>query len=66
MVLYADPPGMRATGNPPTTIPDITLVTPDIVVIEQNNVTLIELEIPHNSLESPSKSWKESDTIKYK
>ena len=29
VVIYADLHGMRATGNPPTTIPDTTLDTSD-------------------------------------
>ena len=56
-ILYADLPGMRASENPVATIPDDTLVTsarPDIVLLGEDEVTLIELTIPHNSLESLS------------
>ena len=58
--LYADLPGMRANENPASTIriPEVILVTsarPDIVLVE-GEVTLIELTIPHNSLESLSKA----------
>ena len=48
---------MRASENPVATIPDDTLVTsaqPDIVLVGEDEVTLIELTIPHNSLESLS------------
>ena len=59
MVLYVDLPGMRASDNPQGTIPDSILVTsahPDIVITEQNVVTLIELTIPHNSLDSMTRA----------
>ena len=55
LVLFADLPGMRASDNPQGIIPDSILVTsarPDIVIIERKVVTLIELTIPHNSLNS--------------
>ena len=66
-MLYPDLPGMRANGNPISTIPENTLVTsarPDIVLVGEDEVTLIELTIPHNSMESlsnvrKSKSEKE-------
>ena len=53
--LYADLPGMRASENSVATIPEDTLVTsahPDIVLVGEDKVTLIELTVPHNSLES--------------
>ena len=46
--LYADLPGMRASENPVATIPDDTLVSsarPDIVLVGEDEVTLIELTI---------------------
>ena len=55
--LYADLPGMRANENPVSTILEVVLVTsarPDIVLVGEGEVTLIELTIPHNSLESLS------------
>ena len=58
-VLYADLPGMRTSENPPATIPDNILITPahpDNVMVAQSDVTLIELTIPHNSLESISRA----------
>ena len=58
-VLYADLPGMRTSENPPATIPDNILITParpDIVMVAQSDVTLIELTIPHNLLESISRA----------
>ena len=56
--LTADLPGLRACENPVSTIPDWILVTsarPDIVIVsEKEKMALIELTIPHNSLESIS------------
>ena len=46
---------MRASENPEATIPEDILVTsarPDIVLVGVDEVTLIELTIPHNSMES--------------
>ena len=59
MVLYADLPGMRASDNSQGTIPDSILVTsarPDIIITEEKAVTLIELTIPHNSLDSMTRA----------
>ena len=53
--ILADLPGLRAEENPPSTIPSELLVTtarPDIVVIANQEVTLVELTIPFNSPES--------------
>ena len=47
---------MRANEKPMSTIPEVILVSltrPDIVLVE-GEVALIELTIPHNSLESLS------------
>ena len=52
--LYADLPGMRANDSPTSTIPENLLITsarPDIVLVGDCEVTLIELTIPHNSKE---------------
>ena len=72
MDLYADPPGMRAAENPVATIPEpILSTTPwqDVVIIEQKDVTHIELTIPHNSLKQMSGLWnvkqKKNNTNKY-
>ena len=49
MVIYANLPGMTATDKPQGTIPDTILITsahPDIVIVEQKDVTLLELSIP--------------------
>ena len=57
IMLYADLPGMQANDNPISTIPENTLVTsasPDIVLVGEDKVILIELTIPHNSMESLS------------
>ena len=43
---------MRATDNPPATIPaEIlnTLARPDIVIVRDSEITLIELTVPYNS-----------------
>ena len=61
MVLYANLPGMRASDSPQGTIPDSILITsarPDIIITKQNAVTLIELTIPHNSLDSMTRAKK--------
>ena len=55
IALYADLPSMRASENPVATIPEDILITsarPDIVLVGVDEVTLIELTIPHNSMES--------------
>ena len=55
MMLCADLQGMKVSDNPQGTIPNSTVVTsahPDIVIIEQKDVTLIELTISLNSLDS--------------
>ena len=57
--IYADLPEMRASENPQGTIPDNVIITsthPNIVIIEQGCVHLIELTIPHNSLDSMTKA----------
>ena len=51
-VLYADLPNLRASDNPPATIPPEILVTsarPDIVIVNSNSIIIIELTIPYNS-----------------
>ena len=53
--LFADLPTLRAVDHPPSTIPPEILdtnVRPDIVTIEDQHVTLVELTIPFNSPES--------------
>lgn len=55
--IYADLPSMRAIQNPVSTSPGDILVIPahpGIVLVGGNEVTIIELTIPHNSLESIS------------
>ena len=55
--LYADHPGRLASENPVSTIPENIIVTsawPDIVLVRNSEVTLIELTILHNSMESIS------------
>ena len=65
--LIADLPGSRACENPVSTIPDWILVTsawPDIVLITESekNIDLLELTIPHNSLESISNARTRKST----
>lgn len=53
MDLYGDLPGMRAAENHLAATPEPILSTTacqDVVIIEQKDVTHIELTIPHNSL----------------
>ena len=53
--LYVDLPGLRAGDSPPATIPtDISTTTarPDLVLISELNVTMLELTIPTNSRET--------------
>ena len=60
-MLYAELPVMRANDNPISTIPENTLVTsasPDIVLVGEDEVILIELTIFHNSKESLSNTRK--------
>ena len=55
MDLYADLHGMRAHETSLSTIHETIHVTsphPDVVIIEQKEVTHIELTISHNSAES--------------
>ena len=50
--LYADLPGLRACESPIATIPtdlSTTSARPDIVLIPESNVTMVELTIPSNS-----------------
>ena len=57
--MYADLPGMRSNDNPISTIPENILVTsacPDMVLVGEDEVTLTELTIPHNSMESLSQA----------
>lgn len=63
ITLNADLPGtcMLASDNPLFTIPENILVTsahPDMVLVGEDEVILIELTIPHNSMESLSNARK--------
>ena len=52
--IYADLPGLRASDSPPATLPLRILVTsarPDIVIIDGDVITLLELTIPINTKE---------------
>ena len=68
VILYADLPKMRTNDNPLAIIPESILTTSvclDIVLVGDDEITLLELTIPHNSMESISnararKSTKES------
>ena len=66
--LYADLPGLRASNNPPATIP-VNLSTssdrPDLVIISGADVSIVELTISANNFENlrDAKSRKQA---KYK
>ena len=52
--LYADLPGLRASENPATTIPTSVATTtarPDVVIIQNNRITLLELTVATNTPE---------------
>ena len=64
--LYADLPGLRASESPPATLPaDLSTSTarPDIVLVSEESVTMLELTIPSNSKEAITKA-KERKTNK--
>ena len=55
--LYADLLNHRVCDNPPTTIPQDIVTTssrPDLIIIREKEVLLLELRIPYNSPESLS------------
>ena len=59
MKLFADLPGKKASENLVGTILDDLIVTsarPDIVLVENTGIKLLELTIPHNSQESMYKA----------
>ena len=52
--VHADLPGLRASDNPPLTVPLSLVPTtarPDIVIIQDKDVQLLELTIPTNTSE---------------
>ena len=52
LTLYADLSGLRASENPPSTIPVSLVPTtarPDIVIIQEKEIRLLELTIPINT-----------------
>ena len=54
-ILYADLPGHRTLDNPPSTVPLSMVQTtarPDIVIIQDKTVKLLELTVPANTLEN--------------
>ena len=68
VTLYVDLPNMRASDNPLTTIPESILVTsahPDIVLVEEDDTTLLELTIPHNYMKSSNARIRKSTKEKY-
>ena len=63
--LFVDLPDLRANDNPPATIPLEILDTsarPDIVVISQREIVLLELTIPYNSPESIAKAKQRKES----
>ena len=55
VMLYADL-GMTASDNPQSYASESILVASDIIIIEQKDLTLIKLAIPHNSSDSITRS----------
>ena len=63
--LYADLPGLRASESPPATLPaDLSTSTarPDIVLVSEESVTMLELTIPSNSKKQSPKQKRERPT----
>ena len=63
--LYADLPGLRACDNPPATVPQNIVATsarPDMVIIREKKVLLVELTVPYNSPESLRNARKRKET----
>ena len=57
--IPSDLSGWRASENPVGTIPEELLVTtarPDIVLVKNSAITMIELTVPHNAQESMLKA----------
>ena len=57
--VYADLPGWRVTDNPPSTVPSwltSTLLRPDLVIISNESVRILELTVPQNSVEGLHKA----------
>lgn len=62
--IYSDLTGFRACDNPPSTIPPDLIVTsarPDIVILREKEVLLLELTVPHNSLDSISNAHRRKE-----
>ena len=62
--LYADLLGLRASENPAATIPTSVATTtarPDVVIIQNNRITLLELTVPTNTPEGlqEARRWKQ-------
>ena len=68
ITLYVDLPNMRVNDNPLTTIPESILVIsahPDIVLVEEDDTTLLELTILHNYMESSNARIRKSTKENY-
>ena len=66
IILYVDLPGLCASESPPATLhTDLSTSTarPDIVLVSEESVTMLELTIPSNSKEAIIKA-KERKTNK--
>ena len=53
--IYADIPSWRASDSPPATLPNnisTSTLRPDLVLILNNNITILELTIPSNNKEA--------------
>ena len=63
--LYADLPGLHSSEFPPATLPtDLSTSTarPDITLVSEESVTMLELTIPSNSKEAIVKAKRERPT----
>ena len=67
--IYCDLNGLRASANPPSTIPPETLSTspcPNIIIISSDRITLVELTVPWNSEDNLAQAkWRKSEKDNY-
>ena len=65
---YADLQNLRACDNPSATIPEKIVTTsarPDLVLVREKEVVLMELTIPHNSLEAINSAQRRKSKENY-
>ena len=67
--IYADIPSWRASDSPPATLPNnisTSTLRPDLVLILNNNITILELTIPSNNKEAlQAASDRKSNKLPY-